>query len=291
MATRLAVLLSLPLTASVSLFAADPPGFNLWKAQDLKAFRTAKMLGDYGHHNVRMNHRDRDGEVEVHQNWIDVMVIESGEASLETGGTLVNPSVGEGGEIRAASATGGQAVTPLRPGDIAHIPQGVPHRFLVAPNKTVDYFALKIPTVTPVNPPGDAANFAVWKTADLHTRDGRLSGKLQADHSARETLGEYGSHRARLLYRVADGAPEQHDKIVDLWIVQSGEGTLVVGGKMTGAKPSAGEGEFLGIGIEGGERHAIAAGDIVHIPAGIPHSFLVPQGKHVTYVLLKIPAV
>jgi len=28
----------------------------------------------------------------------------------------------------------------------------------------------------------------------------------------------------------------------------------------------------------------------VHIPAGVPHAFLVPAGKHLTYVLLKIPA-
>jgi hypothetical protein len=27
-----------------------------------------------------------------------------------------------------------------------------------------------------------------------------------------------------------------------------------------------------------------------NIPAGIPHSFLVPAGKHITYVLLKFPA-
>jgi len=46
----------------------------------------------------------------------------------------------------------------------------------------------------------------------------------------------------------------------------------------------------LGTGIEGGERHALAAGDIVHIPAKIPHSFLVPAGKHITYVLVKFPA-
>ena len=30
---------------------------------------------------------------------------------------------------------------------------------------------------------------------------------------------------------------------------------------------------------DGGERHAVGAGDIVHIPAGIPHSFLVPNGN------------
>ena len=34
----------------------------------------------------------------------------------------------------------------------------------------------------------------------------------------------------------------------------------------------------------------LSTGDIVHIPAGIPHRFLVPAGKHLTYVLLKIPA-
>jgi hypothetical protein len=28
----------------------------------------------------------------------------------------------------------------------------------------------------------------------------------------------------------------------------------------------------------------------VHIPATIPHSFLVPKGKHITYVLVKFPS-
>ena len=47
--------------------------------------------------------------------------------------------------------------------------------------------------------------------------------------SSRETLADYGHHRFRLLYRDADGAPEQHDAIVDVVIVKSGEGTLQLG--------------------------------------------------------------
>jgi len=39
-----------------------------------------------------------------------------------------------------------------------------------------------------------------------------------------------------------------------------------------------------------GETRLLRRGSVVHIPAGIPHSFLVPQGKHLTYVLLKIPS-
>jgi hypothetical protein len=136
----------------------------------------------------------------------------------------------------------------------------------------------------------DPAGFALWRAAELKQRDEALSKKVGPDHSARETLADYGDHRFRLLYRDADGVPEQHDAIVDVVMVQSGEGTLLLGGRMLNPKASNGAGEYLGTGIEGGERHALAAGDVVHIPAKIPHSFLVPKGKHITYVLVKFPA-
>jgi len=145
---------------------------------------------------------------------------------------------------------------------------------------------LFVAPVLAADPPG----FALWSAAQLKQRDEALSTKVGADHSARETLADYGDHRFRLLYRDADGLPEQHDRIIDVVIVQSGEGTLLLGGKMINAKASSGAGEYLGTGIEGGERHPLAAGDVVHIPAKIPHSFLVPTGKHITYVLVKFPA-
>ncbi len=136
----------------------------------------------------------------------------------------------------------------------------------------------------------DMPGFALWKASELQQREAALSTKVGPDHSARETLADYGDHRFRYIYRDADGFPEQHDNIVDVVIVKSGESTLLLGGRMINSKASAGAGEFTGTGIEGGERHPVAAGDIVQIPAKIPHSFLVPKGKHFTYVLLKIPA-
>jgi hypothetical protein len=146
--------------------------------------------------------------------------------------------------------------------------------------------ALLVVPVLAADPPG----FGLWRAAELKQRDEALSGKVGADHSARETLADYGDHRFRLLYRDADGLPEQHDRIVDVVIVQSGEGTLLLGGTMINPKTTSGAGEYLGTGIEGGERHVLGAGDVVHIPARIPHSFLVPKGKHITYVLVKFPA-
>jgi hypothetical protein len=136
----------------------------------------------------------------------------------------------------------------------------------------------------------EESSFALWTPAALQQREEVLMKSVAPDHSSRETLADYGDHRFRLLYRNADGLPEQHDRIVDVVMVHSGEGALMMGGTMSGKKGSAATGEYLGSALTGGQLHPLAAGDILHIPAGIPHSFRVPAGKHITYVLLKFPA-
>jgi len=136
----------------------------------------------------------------------------------------------------------------------------------------------------------EESSFALWTPSAIGQREAVLMKSVALDHSSRETLADYGDHRFRLLYRDADGAPEQHDKIVDVVMVHSGEGSLMLGGTMAGKKGNAATGEYLGTALAGGQLHQLAPGDILHIPAGIPHSFLVPRGKHITYVLLKFPA-
>lgn len=132
------------------------------------------------------------------------------------------------------------------------------------------------------------SGFNIWKTEDLLSHDLALSVNVGPDHSARETLADYGDHRFRMLYRDADGAPEEHDSIVDIVLVQSGGGELQLGGTMDGKRATT-PGEYVGTKLEGGERYPLGPGDIVHIPAGVPHAFLV-NSSHITYVLLKIPA-
>ncbi|MEO5740480.1 MAG: hypothetical protein ABIS29_07800, partial [Vicinamibacterales bacterium] len=119
--------------------------------------------------------------------------------------------------------------------------------------------------------------------------DAALSNKVGLDHSARETLADFGDHRVRYLYRNADGFPEQHDEIVDLVLVKSGEGVLQLGGTVIDKKASGSPGEYVGSRLEGGSRHPLGAGDVIHIPATVPHAFLVAKGKHLTYVLVKFP--
>ncbi len=141
---KLAAWLFLAPVCVVMTRAADPPGFKIWKSQELKSVAKSEMLADFGNHNARMTFRDNDGQVEVHENWTDVLVVESGEATLLIGGTPVNPKTTAPGELRAASVTGGEK-KPLAPGDIVHIQAGLAHQFLVAPGKKITYFALKVP--------------------------------------------------------------------------------------------------------------------------------------------------
>ena len=135
----------------------------------------------------------------------------------------------------------------------------------------------------------DHADFRLWKADELARRNAALAKKIGPDHSARETLADFGDHRVRFLHRNADGFPEQHDNIVDLVFVQSGEGVLQLGGTVIDKKATGSPGEYVGSRLDGGSRHPLGAGDVIHIPATVPHAFLVTKGKHLTYVLVKFP--
>jgi mannose-6-phosphate isomerase-like protein (cupin superfamily) len=137
--------------------------------------------------------------------------------------------------------------------------------------------------------------FGMWSLSDFRDHEKVLDTKIGPDHSARETLGNYGNHRIRFIHRVGTGAPEFHTYFVDLWIVESGRGTLVVGGALVDPKPLTGSeagvrGDMTGSSIEGGEQRAVSTGDVIHIPPKTPHQILVTKGEEITYLRIAIPS-
>jgi mannose-6-phosphate isomerase-like protein (cupin superfamily) len=146
---------------------------------------------------------------------------------------------------------------------------------------------LAIPVALLLSATGDPQGFAIWTAADLRAHAAQLTQRLGADKSASETLADYGNHRAMLGHREGPGGAELHEKMVDFFVVQEGEATLVVGGEIVDRKTTA-PGEVRGTSITGGERHRLAAGDIVHIPAGVPHQLLVEPGHTFTYFVVKV---
>jgi mannose-6-phosphate isomerase-like protein (cupin superfamily) len=99
----------------------------------------------------------------------------------------------------------------------------------------------------------------------------------------------FGNHIISISHRDKDGRAEVHDKLVDVMIIQSGEATLVVGGKSV--EPiTTGSGETQGKSILGGFTRKVHPGDVIRIPAKTPHQFFIPQGGQITYVVIKIAA-
>ena len=103
--------------------------------------------------------------------------------------------------------------------------------------------------------------------------------------SGGEGIGNWGNHTAMVSRRTGDGEAEVHEQFVDIFIVQSGEGTLVLGGKVVGPK-TTGPGEIRGASLEGGERYPMLPGAIAHIPANTPHQILVQ--KEFMAVIVKV---
>lgn len=116
-----------------------------------------------------------------------------------------------------------------------------------------------------------------------------------ADSLARGTttghmIGSRSTYQYLQIRRAASGVPEVHDRWIDVTTVQAGHGTLLSGGSVTGSVMQGG-GEHRGGQIVGGSRRAVGPGDLMIIPAGIPHQYEIARGDSLRYLTVKVLAV
>lgn len=135
----------------------------------------------------------------------------------------------------------------------------------------------------------DPAGFRHWKSADLKGYEKTLGAKVDPkSKSASERFGNFGANSTAMIgHREGDGQAEVHELVADYFVVQSGEATLVYGGRLARPNQSAAN-EMRAPAIDGGERIKLAAGDIVVIPANTPHQLMVQSGKQFTYFVIKV---
>jgi len=142
------------------------------------------------------------------------------------------------------------------------------------------------PTPAKVKPRGLTMDH--WSPAVLLERGTYLSKMATyGNGSAGETLKEYPGHCTMLSFRNRDGEAELHADFADLFYVLAGRATMVTGGTIAGGKTVA-PGEIRGTSVEGGARQEMKAGDVVHVPAGLPHQMLVAGETTVTCFVVKI---
>jgi len=91
----------------------------------------------------------------------------------------------------------------------------------------------------------------------------------------------YMVHASR---REKPGMAEIHTKDADIVYVLDGSATLVTGGTAVDTKVTEPE-ELRGSSISGGEAHSLKKGDVIIVPAGVPHWFKEVSNPFLYYVV------
>ena len=90
---------------------------------------------------VSGSHREKPGEVEVHDKETDVFYVVDGEATFVTGGKMIGGKLARPNQWLGTSIEGGET-RQLKKGDFIVIPAGLPHWFKEVP-QSVNYYVVK----------------------------------------------------------------------------------------------------------------------------------------------------
>jgi mannose-6-phosphate isomerase-like protein (cupin superfamily) len=152
---RLLSLLAIPMLAVNSQEQA-PSGFEHWPAASVQTITGAlaadaakdphhfavKQLADFPNESILLVRREADGAPEWHETQVDVMIVESGSATLVVGGTLVGGETVAPHEKRNGTIQGGVR-QKLSAGDIVRIPPHTPHQIVLDGAHDFTYLVIK----------------------------------------------------------------------------------------------------------------------------------------------------
>jgi mannose-6-phosphate isomerase-like protein (cupin superfamily) len=91
---------------------------------------------------VSGSHRDKAGQVELHEKETDVIHVIDGEATFVTGGTMVGGKSTKAGQMVGSDIKGGET-HHLTKGDVIVVPAGTPHWFKEVPS-SISYYVVKV---------------------------------------------------------------------------------------------------------------------------------------------------
>ena len=144
-----------------------------------------------------------------------------------------------------------------------------------------------------VAPAADVTNIeikaAFEKTASLPVSDQQLR---MVSINGEYNVGAALVHRAKTAGREADRALA-HSQITEVYYIISGNGTLVTGGTLDDAKdvpaatPLIGPSSY-GPKILNGQSRQVGPGDMIIIPANMPHTFAEITTDRIVYMVVRV---
>ncbi len=118
-------------------------GAAFFSGEDVRRkFQEGGLLLDTQGYKIDAGRREAPGEVEYHDHVVDVMHVVEGNATVVTGGEMVDSREVGAGELRARAVEGGTR-QELHEGDVLAIPNGVPHQFVDVSDPFL-YFVVKV---------------------------------------------------------------------------------------------------------------------------------------------------
>ena len=131
--------------------------------------------------------------------------------------------------------------------------------------------------------------FQQWTGASLKELEQTLKTEADASshHMSVRRLADFPQDTFMLSRRQADGVVEWHENQADVFFVQSGSATLLVGGTMVGGETTEPHEKRNGT-IQGGIKRKLSAGDVVRIPPQVPHQLLLDGSSEFTYFVVKV---
>ena len=132
-----------------------------------------------------------------------------------------------------------------------------------------------------------AADFAATLKAGANTSNGVVqigAADVRAAFANDGALFSDAHFKVNASRRDGPGEAEVHRADTDIFYVQQGEASFVVGGELVEPHEVA-AGEIRGRAIAGGEERTLAAGEVVIVPRGVPHWFTRVSAPFVYYVV------
>jgi mannose-6-phosphate isomerase-like protein (cupin superfamily) len=136
-------------------------------------------------------------------------------------------------------------------------------------------------------PAGDPPGFHFWSASELKGFSKSLAPKIDAQKIATGNLGAHGNYSFLVAHREGSGEAEYHENQADIFVVETGGGTLVYGGTLVDGKTTA-PNEMRAASISGGKERKVGPGDVVTIPAKTPHQMKLAPGTEITYFVVKV---
>jgi mannose-6-phosphate isomerase-like protein (cupin superfamily) len=177
----------------------------------------------------------------------------------------------------AATMVAGGRSQQLTKGDVMVIPASTPQA-LQDVSPSISYYLVTVPVTAP-----GAATTVTFVDHSKVAPTLKKAGPI-ADGPNLKVSGGYRTGP----YAPEDYRPdvEVHEKESDLFYVISGDATLITGGSVIGGRTTA-PGQIRGSKVVGGQTHHLTLGDVMWVPAGVPHWFpQIPQP--LSYLLVKV---